>query len=49
MKQSFYYKSFICKINLGRGQVIRQSRNLGQGPIMDQGQNLSQGQIMGKG
>jgi len=30
-KNSFYYKSFICKVNLGQGQILGQGQNLGQG------------------
>ena len=41
IKQSFYYKSFICKINLDQGRI------LGQGQILSQGQILGQGNVQG--
>src|SRR6218665_3608654 len=49
IKQSFYYKSFICKVNLGQCQICCQGRILGQGRILDQGKILGQGQILGQG
>ena len=30
IKQSFYYKSFIRKVNLGQGQILGQGRGQGQ-------------------
>src|SRR6218665_1256998 len=38
IKQSFYYKSFICKVNLGQGQIWAQGQIWGQGQIWSQGQ-----------
>src|SRR6218665_3437737 len=37
-KQGFYYKSFICKVNLGQGQIWGQGQILGQCQIWDKGQ-----------
>src|SRR6218665_1551400 len=59
--QSFYYKSLICKVNLGQGQTLGQGQILGQGQNLGsmsnfgsrsnlgQGQILDQGEIVGQG
>jgi len=44
-KQSFYYKSFICKVSLAQGQIFCQDQIFCQGQISGQGQILGQGQI----
>ena len=40
IKHSFYYKSFICNINLGQGRILGQGQILGQGRIWGQGRIL---------
>src|SRR6218665_3520531 len=49
IKTEFYYKSFICKINLGQGQISGQGQIPGQVQILGQGQILDRGQILGQG
>jgi len=48
-KSSFYYKFFICKINLGQGRILSQGRILGQGQILGKGRISGQGQILRQG
>ena len=49
LRTSFYYKSFICKINLGQGQILGRDQILDQGQILGKGQILHQGRISGQG